>query len=64
VSESLKKPRAEEEDMGRLYAQLAATRISTLEEKYKLGVNLEDKEGNCFIYRDIYNNPTSYKSIL
>lgn len=50
--------------MGRLYAQLAATRISTPEEKYEQGVDLEDEEGNCFIHGCVYNDPTSCESIL
>ena len=49
--------------MGRVYAQLAAIRISTLKEKYELGVDLED-EGKCFIHRCVCNDPTSCESIL
>jgi hypothetical protein len=45
VSETLEDPRVEEEDMGSLQAQLAATKISTtLDQKYKLDHSLKDEE--------------------
>lgn len=56
VSEDREDPRAKEEDMGRLYAQLAASRVSTLEEKYELGVDLEDEEESWFIHRCVCND--------
>jgi hypothetical protein len=41
----LEDPRVEEEDMGSLQAQLAATKISTtLDQKYKLDHSLKDEE--------------------
>jgi hypothetical protein len=60
----LEDPRDKDEDMGRLYAQLATSRIFVLKEKYELGVDLEDKEGKRFIYACVCNDPASCESIL
>jgi hypothetical protein len=64
VSKDLEDPRDEEEDMGRLYAQLATSRILSLGEKYELGVDLEDEEGNWFICGCVCNDPASCENIL
>jgi len=50
--------------MGRLYAHLAASRVSTLEENYELGVDLEDEEGNWFIHRCVRNDLALCESTL